>query len=211
MPSYEGSGHEIYNIGATGKYWYCNGSLIYEVPALPSGSTVYSTFSLYYGGGHGFWVLKGNAIRPPRHDDWHTLKFDHSPDDYSSFLTNAGQHDTLRCQRDDQTWTQILLPDIYHTTSISHHRDHGGLIGELPILLGLMAHTTSRENLPLVIPCLFRNEAWQVHTYSRYRCQRIENRGVIVTVYTCPDSWAGGSTNADILAYEEGEFGKYFS
>ncbi|KAH9882313.1 hypothetical protein J1614_000549 [Plenodomus biglobosus] len=207
IPSYEGAGHEIYNNGATGKYWYFNQVMIYEVNELPTGSAIYSTFSLYYGGGHGFWVLKGSAIRPPRHDDWHALKFDHSPNDFSSFLTNAGQHDTLCCQRRDQTWPRMLLPDIYHTTTPGHRLDHGGLTGELPILLGLMAHTTTRENLPFVIPYMFRNSKWQEH---EYQSQRTENRGVIVTVYTCPEHWAGGSTRANIHAYECGDFGKYF-
>ncbi|KAF2851862.1 hypothetical protein T440DRAFT_46162 [Plenodomus tracheiphilus IPT5] len=207
IPSYEGAGHEIYNVGATGKYWYCDRSRFYRIDAPPIGSTEYSTFSLYYGGGHGFWVLKGSAINPPRHDDWHALKFDHSPSDYSSFLTNAGQQDTLRCQRSDQTWPQMLLPDIYRTTSITQHQQYGGLTGELPILLGLMAHTTTRDSLPIAIPYMFQNQTWQEHMFQY---QRTENRGVIVTVYTCPESWAGGSTMNDLIAYERGDFGKYF-
>jgi len=36
-------------------------------------------------------------------------------------------------------------------------------------------------------------------------------RGVVVAVYTCPPSWNIGSTNAELEAYERGDYGKYFN
>ncbi|KAF1848010.1 uncharacterized protein K460DRAFT_66994 [Cucurbitaria berberidis CBS 394.84] len=207
-PSINGAAHVLVPGGVTGRLWYCDRSRIYEIAERPTGSKEYSTFSVYYVGGHGFWVLDGDATDPPDDDDWHPLKFDHSPTDYSSFLTNAGANDTLRCQRADQTWPQMLLPDIYRTAASTTSPGYGGLTGELPIFIALMAHTTSRQYLPSVIPHMFNNQAWLEHAHQY---QRTEQRGVVVTVYTCPVSWAGGSTFDDLAGYERGDLGKYFN
>jgi hypothetical protein len=106
-------------------------------------------------------VLKGDARRPPDDDDWHPLQFSYYNDnDYSSYLTNAGQAQTLRLQPQDRSWANLLLPTTNHTHTQSNHVNYGGVVGELPIFLALLAFTTSREYLPNVLPRLFINSEW---------------------------------------------------
>ncbi|KAF2125405.1 hypothetical protein P153DRAFT_112573 [Dothidotthia symphoricarpi CBS 119687] len=199
--------HEIVRAGVTGKLWHCDSQNIHQISQFPPGSAVYKTFSVYYVGGDGFWVLKGDALAPPRDDVWHPLRFDHSTTDWSSFLTNAGGESTLRCQRNDQSWPSLLLPDIYHTPKIVSQEGWGGLTGELPIFLALLAHSTSLDYLPLVLPHMFINGSWIPHNHN---FKRTDQRGVVVTVYTCPRSRTGGPTSIDLAQYEQGDPVKYF-
>lgn len=209
--------------GVSGNYYYCDKQRILQVSQLPPGTQHYKTFSVYFAGGQGFWVLRGNAINPPESENWHPLRFDHHPTDYSSFLTNAGDQPTLRAQRTDQEWPKMLLPDIYHTPTRTPYQQYGGLTGELPLLLALVAFSTSREWLPNVLPTVFVDGAWKVHEYQlpskiRYKiyCAALTSegtnrRGVIVSVYTCPQNYAGGSTADELEQYEHGNLGKYFN
>jgi hypothetical protein len=108
-------------------------------------------------------VLRGDATRPAADENWHPLRFEHSTDDYSSFLNNAAGDLTLAVRRRDQLWPRMLLPDIYHGDRITRNQSYGGLIGELPILLALIAFSTSRDTLPNVLPAVFRGGAWKTH------------------------------------------------
>jgi hypothetical protein len=71
----------------------------------------------------------------------------------------------LRVQRRDQAWPRLLLPDIYHTPTLTPHQQYGGLTGELPIFLALIAFSTSRDWLPNVLPTVFQNGAWVLHQH----------------------------------------------
>ncbi|KAF2647821.1 hypothetical protein K491DRAFT_685214 [Lophiostoma macrostomum CBS 122681] len=192
--------------GVSGRPYYCDRQQIYEVAQLPTGAVKYKQFSTYFLGGYGFWILRGDACSP-KDDNWHPLRFDHHDRSYASFVTNAGQHNTLRVQREDQAWAKLLLPDIYHTPMRTEDTRYGGLIGELPIFLALIAFSTSREYLPSVLPRVFSQGSWVVHPYQQ---PRTDQRGVVVTVYTCPSSYAEGSTAYDLEQYELGNLGKYF-
>lgn len=152
--------------GVSGRFWFCDTQRIYTVPHLPADATLYKRFSVYFGGGYGFWVLRGDATSPPEGENWHPLRFEHSDQDYSSFLTNAGDQPILRVQRSDQQWPRMLLPDIYHTPVRTVSQQYGGLTGELPIFLALIAFSTSREWLPNVLPTVFTGGAWGVHDYQ---------------------------------------------
>ncbi|KAF2800404.1 hypothetical protein K505DRAFT_228883, partial [Melanomma pulvis-pyrius CBS 109.77] len=205
-----GANHRVPG-GISGRLWYCNRQRIFEVPQLPQGAYRHKRFSVYYGGGYGFWVLRGDATEPPGGEVWLPLRFDHSNVDYSSFLTNAGQNPTLRVQRNDQHWPNMLLPDIYHASVRTDAQVYGGLTGELPIFLALLAFSLPREFLPNTLPNLFTGGAWLVHGYQNSPMLGTNQRGVIVTVYTCPTTWAGGSTSADLEEYEQGHLGKYYN
>jgi hypothetical protein len=61
----------------------------------------------------------------------------------------------------------MLLPDIYHTTVRTGDTRYGGIIGELPIFLALIAFSTSREYLPNVLPRVFNGGSWIVHPYQQ--------------------------------------------
>ncbi|KAF2279911.1 uncharacterized protein EI97DRAFT_439010 [Westerdykella ornata] len=223
IPCSDPGAHVRVQVGASGKYYFCNGQQIYEVTQLPQGCAKYKTFSMYYAGGQGFLVLRGDARKPRPDETWQPLQFDHDENDYSSFLTNAGEQQILRVQRPDQQWPMLLLPDIYHTSTRTQARHYGGIKGELPIFLALIAFSTLAEYLPNVLPLVFTGGAWQVHQYRYPRTMSRDiptqfmlihsgtnRRGVVVTVYTCPENLHGGSTEEDLEDYEHGLYGKYF-
>jgi hypothetical protein len=124
--------------------------------------THFKTFSLFYTHGFGFWALNGDGTNPPQGASWHALRFDHDKHN-RSYLTTAGEHAAMQWQRLDQAWAHMLLPTTYHGvhTQIPHH---GGLIGELPILLALVAMSMEPANLKQWIPWMFHDSAWQTHS-----------------------------------------------
>jgi hypothetical protein len=209
-------------VGVSGKQWFCDTIRIYETP-IPRDAQFYKTFSVYYVGGVGFWVLNGDARRPPNDDDWHPLQFAFPNTDYAAYLTNAGQSQALHMQPQDGRWAHMLLPTTNHTHNPAPTAEWGGLIGELPILLALVAFSTSREYLPSVLPYTFSNGSWVTsHDWqmpselSPCAAQCLTNllgmtkRGVVVSVYTCPQTYnPTGSTGLDLQNYELGKRGKY--
>jgi hypothetical protein len=155
----------------SGFYWFCNGNNIQRLNLptgqLPQGAMFYSAFSMYYCEGYGFWVTRGDATNNP--DAWRPLTFEHDDQNYSSELTNAGTQGRLRCQRPDQQWPRMLLPDIYQTQPMAIHQTYGGLKGDLAILLALVAFSMSRENLQQYLQSMFLNQRWQVHGLAHGR------------------------------------------
>ena len=124
---------------------------------------------MYYAEGTGFWVLRGDGRVPPDDDDWHKLRFDTYDGRGLSYLTNAGQLSTLYIQPNPPSWANLLLPDIYHGRNPATPQRPGGLVGELPIFLGLMAFSTKRENLQGVLPYSFTGGSWTTHPWQAPR------------------------------------------
>ncbi|KAF2241837.1 hypothetical protein BU26DRAFT_585399, partial [Trematosphaeria pertusa] len=192
--------------GVSGMWWLCDSQQIYRCGSFPQGASIYSVWSVYYSSGHGFWVLCGDATEPVCHEIWHPLRFDHNSTDYSSYLTNSGQHPTLLVQRPGQMWPKMLLPDIYHTNAYSTHHAYGGLTGDLPIFLALIAFSIKPESLAQILPQMYTDSRWKTHNVPH----GIDKRGVVVYVYTPPETWAGSFTANDLRAYEKGEYGTYY-
>jgi hypothetical protein len=71
----------------------------------------------------------------------------------------------MQWQRLDQTWAHILLPTTYHGVP-TQNPDHGGLIGDLPILLALVAMSMEPARLIQWIPWMFQNSTWQTHSLT---------------------------------------------
>jgi hypothetical protein len=147
-------------VGASGKTWLCDGLQIHQVQQLPRNAQLYKTFSVYYACGAGFWVLRGDARCPPGNEFFQKLQFNyyHHPLE-SSYLTNAGEHNMLCVQPQDGS-ANLILPDIYHTPTTASHAQYGAVVGELPIFLALMAFTTSRDFVPLILPHIFAQGRW---------------------------------------------------
>ncbi|KAF2021099.1 hypothetical protein BU24DRAFT_457113 [Aaosphaeria arxii CBS 175.79] len=197
--------------GVSGQWFYLDGQSIRQIDALPeTGCEHHSTMSVYYSAGLGFWIMKGDAtaIADERESAWHTPKFDHISRDYSSFITYQGPNVNLRIQRSDQTWPAFLLPDIYHTSERTDAKHLGGLTGELPIFIAFLALATRPEWLANAIPILFSEGSWKVHSYVSPRQHK---RGVVVSVYSAPFTWNGGSNKATLTQYEDGDSGNFFS
>lgn len=172
-PSSTSSGHWIpstsigYNYrsggGISNTWWYNQRDQIRPVPAqsVPQPLNHFKTFSVFYSGGGGFWVLQGDGTAPGPSQCWMPLRFDPVANG-SSYLTPAGEGDTLQCQRSDQHWPHKLLPNIYHGLC-TQNPNHGGLCGELPIFLALVAMSMGPTNLPQWLPWMFQGSRWHAH------------------------------------------------
>ena len=158
------------NGGVSEKWWCCDGYNIREYSfQFPPGTAYYQTYSVFYTGGLGFTVLRGDATNPPNDVDWHSLKFDHYPD-FSSYLCNASSNRTVSCRRGDQTWLGMLLPDIYwHCAAVTPYQQYAGLKGELAIFLALIAFTMSPEQMAQVLPTMLINGEWQTYSMTHGR------------------------------------------
>ncbi|KAH7396284.1 hypothetical protein BKA66DRAFT_566782 [Pyrenochaeta sp. MPI-SDFR-AT-0127] len=194
--------------GVSGMWWLCNGSSIATFPLdqLPPGRRPYSTYSVFYSGGFGFWVMEGDATNPSNEATWQPLRFDHdATNGYSSYLCNAAENRTISCRRLDQQWLKMLLPDIYFDTSpVTPHGQYGALKGELAIFLALVAFAMQPEQVPIVLPVMYQNRRWQSYQMPP---GRVDRRGVVVYVYSCPPG-----TREDLKTYENGEYNgeKYY-
>jgi hypothetical protein len=167
IPSTDEGAHERVAGGVSGLWWYCNAQNLIQYASIPNGCRHYKTFSVYYSSGFGFWVMRGDATNPGEGENWHRLNFEHDENNWSSYLTNAGDQNALYFQRDDQMWPHLLLPDIYHADHRGSFANYGGLKGDLPIFLALMAFSTSADWLPNVLPRSFIQGRWMVHQYQR--------------------------------------------
>lgn len=156
--------------GVTGKWWYCDREEIRRLKGWspPPNRATYKTFSTIYSGGHGFHVMEGDATSPRPADTWQHLWFNWDQQNYSSALTNAGQHRTLRFQDPRARWPSMLLPDIYHSTTYAAN-GVGGLTGELAIFLALIAFSMKPERLLAELPRMMEDGEWQEHSRSNGR------------------------------------------
>ena len=164
LPSTEPGANVRIHSPTSGGYFMCDGQKIYRTSG-PRGA-LYKTFSLYYS--QGFWVMEGDATTATGDQPWRRLNFDWEPD-YSSFLSNAGQRSRLAIQRSDQYWPRMLLPDIYHAQRQTPHTSYGGLIGELPIFLALMAFSINRDYVEWVMTNCFVDGQWRTHNHRHGR------------------------------------------
>ncbi|XP_014559811.1 hypothetical protein COCVIDRAFT_90886, partial [Bipolaris victoriae FI3] len=207
MPAFEAGAVRSIGGGASGQWWQCDGTQIYGIPQPPPGAQPYSTYSVFYIGGFGFWVLKGDAINSNtyRHSNtWQPLYFQHHAQKEYSYLCNAEQYRTVYSRRSDQNWLRMLLPDIYYESApVIDRSRYGGLKGELGIFLALIAFAIHPQELRARLPQMFTNGNWQ--TPGTFNHGRQSERGVVVYVWTCP------SITADELhVYERGSHTRYY-
>ena len=168
-------------------------------------------------------------------EDWVPLKF-HCPfpgdTTYTSYATTRALQTTLTVQRANQPSLSQLLPDRYLLPSEQRTTQQplGGLVGELPILIALIAYSVRPSRVdPALTHCL--RQQYLPHngqrgdgckycaTCSHYDANRsagIDRRGVVVRVYY--ELQSGGiqagrvqqHTPAQKLAlFEAGRYGKF--
>jgi len=182
--------------GVSGLYWYCDGNTIFQVAYLPDNCPHFKTFSVYHHKGI-FWASKCDATAvqvgdgdddtrdqdsedaPEGEDEgWHLLSFDYEDEDdeqqtYSSHVTNAGEQGRLRTQRPNQTWPKMLLPEHYHASEASRtsaeYLQYGGLTGELPLFLALVAFSIDANSVRLALENCFRDRSWRTHNVNHVR------------------------------------------
>jgi hypothetical protein len=154
----------------SGTWFYCNGySIKAYTQQFPEGITHYQTYSIFYTGGLGFSVLRGDAANPPADGTWQPLHFDHLSD-YSSYLCNASANRTVSHRRLDQYWLGMLLPDIYYqSAAVTPHPQCAGLKGELGIFLALVAFAMAPDQMSHLLPLMLINGQWQTYNMPHGR------------------------------------------
>jgi hypothetical protein len=165
------SGYNIrINGGVSGQWFHCNGERIRHLsdwkPA--EGEAAYKIFSTIYSDGHGLHVLRGDATNPPQSETWHDLSFDWDETTLSSAVTNAGGSRSLRVHNPNSRWPPMLLPDIYHGPEYAGTH-YGGLTGDLPIFLALVALSMRPERLSTQLPKMMVEGEWVEHNRSHGR------------------------------------------
>lgn len=148
---------------------------------------------------------------------WRVLRFDHvsqqsSSSTYSS-INLSGEQKHLAASG-SPTWMDQLLPRLYdyqHSTPgggpIPSPTMSAGLIGSLPILIGLAAFSAPRESLRTVLLGSIRTRAWRRHDLPT---GRTPERGMVVTIYYDPMNH--GSSTKDILdRLESGALGPFYA
>lgn len=100
-------------------------------------------------------------------DTWAPLTFSSADNDEYPYMSFAGRRQgnrRLLTQRPDQLWAEQLLPDRYQAAQENRtgHRNYGGLVGDLPLLIGLMAMTVPAQNIVTHLPQMIVNR-WRVY------------------------------------------------
>lgn len=114
------------------------------------------------------------------YDNWTELTFGRAAVDGYPSLSHAGFHcqeTTLLAQHRGQDWVQHLIPRRYHSENTSTDHRAGGLVGDLPLLIGLVAMSLPTTAWPDVIPLTittsphnsrsWRISPWQVQNIAQ--------------------------------------------
>lgn len=92
-------------------------------------------------------------------DDWVSMSFGHL-ENLVSYAGRRREHWRLCVERNDQDWARLMLPDAYTAQASTENGDHGGLVGDLPLLIGLVALSVPEEQVEEMLAKVMRNP-WQ--------------------------------------------------
>lgn len=170
------------NTGYEPLLFFHDGHATSTVTQLPLSVYTYSTWSIYHHSGV-IWTLDYDATTTAVHDgrdtpypqstsvsqpheqvahlrdDWASLSFNHL-DNLVSFAGRKLSQQTLRIRGPNQHWALQILPDRYAASEHTQSDALGGLIGELPLLIGLMALSIPEAHLRIALPQLMEHP-WQ--------------------------------------------------
>ncbi|OQO14102.1 hypothetical protein B0A48_00978 [Cryoendolithus antarcticus] len=195
----------------------------------------YGTCSMYVANGS-IWVVNCDATQKAIHDgedndtpdrgrthhheystrDWSHVQFNTvstqiDPTRTMSCVTYDGEQEKLIYQHYDQEWAKKLFPDRYSRMgdrAVERGPRLGGLVGELPILLGLVALSVDPRGMQERIPNIVQGPPWVLPDGLGRTVGWDDRRGVLVEVWTKHDD----SQSVDTLKrYEQGGFGKIFA
>lgn len=100
--------------------------------------------------------------------DWSILKFDHRDSDKLTYASRRQPHSRLCVRRRSQEWAQKILPDSCDAQpqNVTDNKNLGGLIGELPLLIGLMAFALPETNWEHLL-CQAMGQRWSAPNAER--------------------------------------------
>ncbi|TKA71289.1 hypothetical protein B0A55_07590 [Friedmanniomyces simplex] len=154
--------------------YHHNGQITAPVDALPGSSQIYKQYSIYHDHAY-IWAVPFDA----------SLHKELPQSRSYAGLHLESQH--LHIRRSTQTWPDQILPDPYRATRLTHSESHGGLNGELPLLIGLMALALPSTFVLTGLPSCIDNP-WRVYPISEIArgAGWQHRRGLVVTVYFDP-------------------------
>lgn len=123
----------------------------------------YRTTSIYYDHSR-FWVLPGDAtsLAAPT-EEWGSIGFDWNRNlgRWCSYIERNGEKTELQLQRNDQEWVKKLLPRDYRAATVLNDPRYGGLIGDLTLILGLVAFSVPYGNVAGALSHCLRDNRWR--------------------------------------------------
>lgn len=127
-----------------------------------------------------------------KYDDWSELSFTAAiVDRYSSVSTRVGLHlpqRRLLTQRRDQVWVQHLIPDRYRSRLERRDPDSGGLAGDLPLLIALVAMSLPISRWTDLLPQTMTNKpGWEV---TQGQIDEVEYGSQCIYAYHASSIWA---------------------
>ncbi|KAK4565845.1 hypothetical protein LTR86_003694 [Recurvomyces mirabilis] len=137
-------------------------------------------------------------------DDWSKLSFDHI-DRGRSYAGVDKEYQDLAVIQEDSHWPDQLLPDTYGADERTDTPRRGGLVGDLPLLIALMAFSLPPNDVTAYLPPCIASPSWRVYgpnQFSRGAGWR-NQRGIVVKVYYDSDL----VTEEELSEYEDGRRG----
>lgn len=98
------------------------------------------------------------------YDDWTELTFGSANvggQPSLSYVGCRGRERRMAAQRRGQDWVHHLVPDRYQSRISATDNRPGGLVGELPLLIGLVAMSLPTTMWPTLLPRTIANQ-WQI-------------------------------------------------
>lgn len=154
------------------------------------------------------------------------LSFNHKQGPQGSWYSSIGVtgSEQLLAAPGSRHWMPQLVPEIYDydRRQAGPVPTSAGLIGDLPILFGLVAFSAPPEQLSHVLISCMQPNAWLPHRYphSRRSCapsmidvtDTVEGdteRGMVITVFFDPNNEQG--SNKKLLdSLQQGHFGPFY-
>ncbi|KAK4942360.1 hypothetical protein LTR28_008692 [Elasticomyces elasticus] len=140
-----------------------------QVQRVPNQMRHYKTFSVYMNQST-FWIFPDDATTNPT-VNWSRMNFDYPADrnlKYPAYVGFAGEFIRMRFQHEEQrSWFDRLLPDRYHAIpthpSTAENRAFGGLIGELPMIIALIAFSVGPPDVEAALQHCMVGPRWRLH------------------------------------------------
>ncbi|KAK6440055.1 hypothetical protein LTR95_003719 [Oleoguttula sp. CCFEE 5521] len=154
--------------------------------------------------------LAGTATNDWSHVSFKAANAEVAPSPEVSYVTYDGPEERLIYQHQDHAWARRLFPDRYTRMgerSLGADRQLGGLVGDLPILLGLVALSIDPRGMQERIVSIVQGPPWVLPASQERTVGWDDKRGILVEVWTKDDAV---QTVATLKRYEHGGFGRIF-